>query len=510
MDKGADLNTRVWTMFQKAGFETKPNSADPSEHVVVLPGNKDRPVDLYAQVPALGVTIIGQNKARKKIAFSAEINDLATLKKAAGAHGAVFVDPEKDVEESDKNFGRTNGVMVWDKRELTYYEAVVEALGSYAKYEIIHSFGITTREEKLKDTVLAIRLGQPRPDGTQLYMFTVPAEKLLKVCVVLRKAEGSAYAYQRILSKKRLPKIGAFVGTPSALLPTSLVVHMGEGVTIDEIKPELEDARGNKVETARTDHQLVTLTFPLKYGLMELIDGQHRLFGFVHAQDTTRAAFDLVVVGLRDLDEKRRSDTFVAINDNARRVDPNLVSFLRYTDDERICKQHPDLMAIKLVVELNKGSPFKDAIRLLDVGNQRLTLKGLSGYDLRGLISPNGLLRLHYKSNTSKTYLRVLRTFFGLIKAQFRNEWEDPDTYIIATNRGISAFFKLMRSMLKTEKKRLTKPVIEKYIKALRLEWRGTWETEKLHASYVGSQGWKRFHRDMVRAIQKRYRTFIE
>ncbi len=510
MDKGSELNKRIWTLFQKAGFETKPNSADPAEHVVTLTDEKTRPVDLLAQVPALGVTIIGQNKARKKLAFSAEIHDLEKLKKATKANGAVFVVPEKEVEKADKDFARRNGVMVWGEPQLAYYEAVADALGSYAKYEIINSFGITTKEEKLKDTVLAIRLGQPRPDGTQLYMFTLPADKLLKVCVVLRKAEGSAYAYQRILSKKRLPNVGAFVGTPTALLPTSIVVHMGESVTIDEIKPELQDERGIKVETARGDHQLVTLTFPLKYGLMELIDGQHRLFGFVHAQDATKAAFNLVVLGLRDLDEKRRSDTFVAINDNARRVDANLVAFLRYTNDEKICKQNPDLMAIKIVVELNKTSPFKDSIRMLDVGNQRLTLKGLSGYDLKGLVSPNGLLRMYYKANTSKRYVRVLRTYFGLVKAQFPHEWDDPDKYITATNRGISAFFKLMRSILKTEKKRLTKRVVEKYIKALRLKWPSSWETAKLQASYVGSQGWKRFHRDMVKAIQKKYKTFQE
>lgn len=508
-DKGAELNTRVWTLLQKAGFETKPNSADPAEHLVTLTDGKTRPVDLLAQVPTLGVTIIGQNKARKKLhSFTAEMHDFEELKKAAKANGALFVAAEKEMEQSEREFARKKGVVVWDAQQLAYYEAVVEALGAYARYEIINALGITTTEEKLKDTVVAIRLGQPRPDGTELYMFTVPAEKLLKMCVVLRKAEGSAYAYQRILSKKRLPKVGAFVGTPQALLPTNIVVHLGDSVAIDEIKTELEDDKGRKVETGRQDHQLVSLTFPLKYGLMELIDGQHRLFGFVHAEDSTKKDFNLVVLGLRNLDEKRRSDTFVAINDNARRVDANLVSYLRYTNDEKTCKQRPDLMAIKIVVELNKLSPFKDLVRLLDVGHQRLTLKGLSGYDLRGLVGPNGLLRKYYTENTSKRFIRVLRTYFSVIKAQFPKEWAAPDTHIIATNRGFSAFLKLLRSILKNEQARLTKRVAIKYIKALRLQWSGTWETAKLKASYVGSQGWKRFHRDMVKAIQKKYKTF--
>jgi len=35
-DKGAELNRRVWTLFEKAGFETKPNSNNPAEEVVIL------------------------------------------------------------------------------------------------------------------------------------------------------------------------------------------------------------------------------------------------------------------------------------------------------------------------------------------------------------------------------------------------------------------------------------------------------------------------------------------
>lgn len=513
MDKGADLNRRVWLLFQKAGFETKPNSTDPTEYSVKLSDGKQRPVDLLARVTDLGVSVIGSNKARKKLhSFTAHVHDLEELKDAEQASCALFVAGEKDMEKAERDFAQKRGIQVWDAQQLAYYEAVAEALGAYAKYEIIHSLGITTTEEALKVTLLGIRLEQPRPSAavkTDMYMFTIPADKLLKTCVVLRRAQGSAYAYQRILSKKRLPKIGTFVGTPDALIPTNIVVFLGDSVTIDEIKTELKDERGNKVIPARQDQQLVSLTFPLKYGSLELIDGQHRLFGFVHADEPTRQNFNLVVLGLRNLDEKRRSRTFVAINDNARRVDPNLVSYLRYTSEERICRQNADLMAIKIVVELNRMSPFRDSIRLLDVGRQRLTLKGLSGYDLRGLVAPKGLLRKYYPQNTSKQYIRALRSYFSVVKEQFPREWNAPDMYI-ATNRGITAFLKLLRSILKTEQSRLTKKSAKKYITALRLHWPSTWETARLKTSYVGSQGWKRFHHDMALSIQKKYKSFQE
>ena len=59
MGKGEDLNKRVWTLFEKAGFETNPNSEDPAEYEVQLTNKKKRPVDLFAKSAELGVTILG-------------------------------------------------------------------------------------------------------------------------------------------------------------------------------------------------------------------------------------------------------------------------------------------------------------------------------------------------------------------------------------------------------------------------------------------------------------------
>jgi len=47
------------------------------------------------------------------------------------------------------------------------------------------------------------------------------------------------------------------------------------------------------------------------------------------------------------------------------------------------------------------------------------------------------------------------------------------DKYLIATNRGITAFLKILRSILKSEEQELTKPIADKYIRALRKHWKG-------------------------------------
>jgi DGQHR domain-containing protein len=247
----------------------------------------------------------------------------------------------------------------------------------------------------------------------------------------------------------------------------------------------------------------------MQYASLELIDGQHRLYGFVDTDPATRRGFNLAVLGVKGLDVTQRRDTFIAINDNSRRMDPNLVSYLKYTEDDAACQKDSALMAIRIVVDLNEATPFRKAIRLLDIGTQRLTLKGFSGYDLRGLLSPRGLLRKHYPANQPAEYVRVLRTYFSTIRSVFKKEWDDPDRYIIATNRGISAFLKLLKSMLKTHKAPLTHDIIRKHLEALRAGSK-TWEFAKLKSTYVGSQGWKQFHRDLVETIKKKYPEFKE
>ena len=76
MNKGAALNRRVWTLFERAGFQTEPNSQSQTEHQVQLAIGKKRKVDLFAAETNLGVTIIASNKSGGvKDSWTAHVND---------------------------------------------------------------------------------------------------------------------------------------------------------------------------------------------------------------------------------------------------------------------------------------------------------------------------------------------------------------------------------------------------------------------------------------------------
>lgn len=515
--KGPALNKRVWSLFEKAGFQTTPNSSNTNkEHKVFLSPKKPRKVDLYAHDPDLKVTIIGSNKSGGwGSTWTGHVNDYVNIGKQAGANKVLFVVTGKEVPSENVSYAESEGGWVWTERDLRYYEAVVDAIKGYAKYEILHFLGIKTREEKDIHNVLALRIKQPTTDSSnELFMFTAPPELLLRLCVLYRRAQGNSDTYQRMLRKNRLPKIRKFVSEVGSILPTNLVLSLSNKVTVNEINDDdlLDRSERPVTLTQKYNYDLVTLNIPKEYASMEIIDGQHRLYGFVDADPKVKRKFNLLVLGLKGLDLAKRRDAFVAINDNSRRMDANLVAYLKYTEDDSACRMDSGVMAIRAVVDLNGMTPFKDAIRLHDLGKQVITLKGFSGYDLKGLLGHRGLLRKSYPDDSPKNYTQALRIYFSTVRSLFKDEWKDPKKYIIATNRGISAFLKLLKSILKTEEGEITERKVKRYLIPLKNRWK-TWEFKKLkekYSAYVGSQGWKDFHREMVRTIQKEYPDFRE
>jgi len=326
-----------------------------------LSAHKKIPVDLFAHESALGITIIGSNKSGKLNRWTEHVNSCKALGDKAGADRVLFVVTGTELEEHDKQHVQALGMRIWTEEELSYYEAVADAIKEYARFEIIHALGLSTHEEKDTHRVLALRMQQPTAgSSTELFMFTVPPERLLKTCVIYRRAQGNAQAYQRMLRKSRLPQIRKFVTQTDSILPTDVIVHLGTKVTMEAIKPGEFVGPSGPVTLSRGGYELVVLNIPMEYASLELIDGQHRLYGFVDADPATKRGFNLVVLGIKGLNEKQRRATFVAINDNSRRMDPNLVSCLKYTLDDSECQRDSELMAIRIVVELNKTTPFKE------------------------------------------------------------------------------------------------------------------------------------------------------
>lgn len=504
--KGEDLRTRIRVLFQKAGFEATPKDKDDKEFEVELSPGKKRPIDLL--VEDKGLKIMVECTGKKVESITSFIHDKSKIANAAKVDKLLLVMTNKEIKKEDIDYARTQNGEFWTEKEIKYYEAIVSAIGEWAKYEIINSLGLHTDEEKTIHNVYALKINQPLVNSqADIFLFSINPEFLLKAGVIFRKARSEAETYQRMLRKPRLPKIASFVSKPNSIFPVDIIVSLGDKVKSSKLDPsKFCDNNGDPIPITYKNAEVHVLQLPLEYSSLEIIDGQHRLFGFAKVpEDKVRKDFNLIVAGIKKMNFPQRRDLFVSINDNSRRVDANLVAYLKYTDEENECKQNPELMAIKIAVELNNTKPFKSKIKLLDVGSEKITLKGFSGYHLHGLISKDGILRKYYPGNESKEYIEVLASYFSVVRDVCKTQWNNPQKYIVATNRGISAFLQLLKSIIIAIKAKPDHNDFRKYLEPLK---DFNFETERLKGKYIGAAGWKKFHEDLLKTIRKKYRNF--
>lgn len=514
--EGYALNKRARNIFRGAGFEVRSQFDEGGEEEVLLKAGKKRTIDVTAVWKESNLKIAVNCRARKKLPepITAYVHDWSEIRTASKADKVLFVITKEMVVKEDKQYILENDMALWTEKQLDYYEVLVRTTGEFAKYEIVHSLGLRTEEEKDTHHVLSLKFSQPTMDSqSDLFVFPMTAERLLKTAVIYRRAVEDKNAYQRILKKRRLPGIGKYLSKEESLLPTDIVVALGAKVSFDKVKlsSPISDYQGQQLLLSRERAaELVRLNIPMEYASLEVIDGQHRIFGFIKTKKNVRDNFNLLIVGLKEkgkeMPTNRKRDLFVSINDTHKRMDANLVAYLKYTDSETECRRDPELMAINIVVKLNEISPFKNRIRLLDlVKGEHITLKGLSGYDLRILVGPRGTLRKYYPNNKSEEYVKVLKLYFSVISSIFMKEWNDPEKFIIATNRGITAFLKLLRQLLITTKGNLNKENVKKYISPLK---DFNWLTKDLKGVYVGTAGWRRFYDDLAEIIRKEHPKF--
>jgi hypothetical protein len=118
------------------------------------------------------------------------------------------------------------------------------------------------------------------------------------------------------------------------------------------------------------------------------------------------------------------------------------------------------------------------------------------------------VLGIRYLPDKASRYLRQGATnLLFNSEIDVKEEWAHPETYIIATNRGLSAFLKLLKSVLQTHNKKITTGTVKKYLSPLKSR---KWDYAALSKSYVGSQGWKDFYRDLAKQIKKKHKNFKE
>ena len=372
------------------------------------------------------------------------ILDYAKKVRRENALAAILAIPECKIPERYSSMEKReellkkSRVTIWSKMDYEYYKNVVNALGIWAKYPLLGDLGC--REEFAQPvSVPAMKIKQGK---WEFYVFKIVPEILLKIADVLRRVRDPK-AYQRMVSKKRVKgDIKDFLEKPEAIFPTNLVCVFKE--------PPLFD---NK-------RQL--LIIPQKYSSVWIVDGQHRLYTFCHIKDENkRKNFELICAGFNIhgiknsyLDREHQAEMFININQQSKRISKELLIAIALSfglADRRM----------KIVEMLKNTELFRNKIKSIDTKGKIHITTFVETAPMKRLVENNGILSKWYGRKRESKYIpeekeedflnfcfKKMKKYFSLVRKIFPEEWENPDRYILATDRGIRGLLRIMEYVL--------------------------------------------------------------
>jgi DNA phosphorothioation-associated DGQHR protein 1 len=195
------------------------------------------------------------------------------------------------------------------------------------------------------------------------YALNLPAEILLKICysdVLSASFQEDTNSYklegtQRLVNEARLRQIREYINRTDASFPNAIILAANFSQETGLLEEDPEDGSPSLRWTA-TDPEggLCTVTIPSAKKLAAVIDGQHRLFGFVGAKPE-KLSMGLLCSVFLDLPKPFQAQLFATINSTQKRVDKSLTYelFGYNIEDETESLWTPDKLAVFLCRKLS-------------------------------------------------------------------------------------------------------------------------------------------------------------
>ncbi|WP_185036793.1 DGQHR domain-containing protein [Pseudomonas fluorescens] len=254
-------------------------------------------------------------------------------------------------------------------------------------------------------TVPALQVFQPL--GV-FYVISLPAKVVLQVAESERlravySSETGTYhleGTQRERQEKRLDSITEYINRSDAAFPNAIILAANSRSDVD-LDSEGQDEFGNEeVEwfVSKGAGGGYELTIPSQAKTASIIDGQHRLFGFVNA-NPERLDMDLVCAVFIDLPLPFQAQLFATINSTQKPVDKSLTyeQFGYNIDDETPEFWTPEKLAVFLTRKLSTeaDSPIQGKVLIAPKKDSHLQALSLNrSWRVSTAVIVEGILRL--------------------------------------------------------------------------------------------------------------------
>lgn len=330
------LEDRVWELLYKMGFTHLSSAA--GAVLVIDPKANDSPktkidvVGLDDEI-ALAVECKSSEQLSKRPQFQEELGKFALIRQNFAA--AVNYQFKKDVKrqvvlamflskiilsENDKKRAKDNNILLFDDRDLDYYERLVKHTGVAAKYQLFCEMLPNKPIQGLEITLPAIRT---KIGGSWCYSFCISPAYLLKIAYVSHRSKGKGAdidTYQRMVKKSRLNRIREYI-SDGGIFPTNIVINLDKKrLEFHRIHQDTTNEYGNEKGIVGW------LTIRPSYKSAWIIDGQHRLYAYSGHEKAEKDV--LPVLAFEDLKPSQQANLFVEINSKQKAVRKSLLDEL--------------------------------------------------------------------------------------------------------------------------------------------------------------------------------------
>lgn len=234
--------------------------------------------------------------------------------------------------------------VVLESAELkNYYLYLLKRLGPYLKYEFNAALGIKTNENPKVVQAITVNLA-----GHTVYVFELSVEDIIKTCYAFRKKDVMDEGYQRLLKDGKLKDLSTFLKSGNAnLFPNSILINLH-----NKLEQPVEKGYG-----------IVELKYPMQNGSFNIIDGQHRVYGYCKS-GLDLSAHKLIVAAFKDIpDASDEIRFFLKINKTQTPIDPTLLSLLMAkVDFKKEEKEFWRSQNLKLALKLSESGLYQTAI----------------------------------------------------------------------------------------------------------------------------------------------------
>jgi len=449
------LENKFWIFLKDIGYSSL--NSDPECEIVY--SNTKRKVDIVAECERSRLFIectIEDSKTKIDATigkFNSYKQHISLLKKDT----AQIYFTNQDINKNNLKLLEDAEIRFINEKTLDYFIQLQKGNKDLAYSQFLHFIfegKIIRSLDKEEYKIPAIKAKDNMGD---YYIFSVHPSLLLPISTVPhRKAKSGnevSKSYQRLIDSNKIGNIKNYIRKDNSF-PTNLIVNINH-------KKFIKDFQKSKGDMG-------ILTIEPRYGLISIIDGQHRLLSYINENEAEKHY--VTVTAYVDLEIKQQIKTFVTINEEQKPVSKNLIWDLYpelYSEDDlqngykvqlsNFCKklnEEDKSFALYRLIKYPSSPRSKSGRKSINLNaicttllNSGLAYKKPTKTNIPGKLVVSLIEKYDVKENKiEEIMLDLVKTFFNTSKeiSFLKNKWENK---FYKTDLYIGSYLLLLKSI---------------------------------------------------------------